>query len=165
MKTFIILGMHRSATSLVAKGISTIIHVGDQLIPPSPSQPEGHYENIKFVNLNDEILKEAGGSWDKPPCEEAILATKALFQDKIQRLLAQESEGKELWGWKDPRTILTIKLYLPYIESPHIICCFRDIDEVAKSLSIREGFSESFCKDLANIYNRRLVKFLGEYYG
>ena len=67
------------------------------------------------------------------------------------------------YGWKDPRTTLTIRLYLPYLENPHFISCFREPDEVAKSLVAVGGFTLESAKKLTKIYNQRLLKFLTEF--
>lgn len=163
MKTFVVLGMHRSATSLVTKGLSGIINIGSVIMPAGRGNPWGHFENMRFVEMNDAILSAAGGSWDNPPQEEAILSLKNEFADRIQRLVKQESEGHELWGWKDPRTTLTIKLYLPYLINPHFIACFREPHEVALSLNKRDGFPIENGIRLAKEYNDRLLKFLTDW--
>lgn len=55
MKTIIVLGMHRSATSLVAKGLANEIDIGVKMIS-IPDNPQGHWENTNFINLNEAIL-------------------------------------------------------------------------------------------------------------
>ena len=139
MKAFVILGMHRSATSLVAGGLNKFgVNMGSNFIKSDRGNPMGYWENKKFRILNGEILHRAGGSWDNPPPRDKILALKNEFAPRIKDLI-KESE-LPLWGWKDPRTILTIELYLPYLKNPHFICCFRDPMEVAKSLQRRNKF-------------------------
>src|SRR5438132_1462972 len=108
MKTFVVLGMHRSATSLVAKGLTSIVHMGDEMLGSGQFNPEGHFENMHFLTMNERILTAAGGDWKHPPPEEAILGLKKRFAEEIDRLVQQESRGRALWGWKDPRTTLTI---------------------------------------------------------
>jgi len=159
-KTFVVLGMHRSATSLVAKGLKEAgIDMGKELLWATKHNPEGHYEDLEFLRLNDMILKEAGGSWDNPPPEDKIIEAGKKFKKEIKQLTKKEG----LWGWKDPRTTLTIKCYLPYLKNPHFICCFREPLEVAKSLRRREGWSIKRGLKLAKEYNKRLLKFLHEF--
>lgn len=161
-KCFIVLGMHRSATSLAAKGLHTSdIFIGQQLLGPDHSNPYGHYEALDFTILNREILSAAGGSWDNPPSEDAILNQVDNFDSKITAII--EKNKRHHWGWKDPRTILTIKLFLPHIENPHFIACFRDPDEVAKSLNKRNQMPIDQGLTLAKEYNRRLLDFLGDF--
>ena len=162
MKTFILLGMHRSATSLVSKGLANEIHMGENLMEPASDNPQGFFENLVFVNLNDKILKAAGGSWHIPPTKEGILKVRSSFEDEIKDTIAKESKEHELWGWKDPRTALTIDLYYPYLINPHLICIFREPLEVAKSLKKRNRFSIEKGINLANIYNTRIIQFISK---
>ena len=67
-KTFIVLGMHRSATSLLARGLHmSDIVMGERLLGKSESNKYGHWEDVDFVELNESILHSAGGTWDNPP--------------------------------------------------------------------------------------------------
>lgn len=162
MKTFVVLGMHRSATSLVAGGLKKFgIDMGGNLYMGNPSNPKGHWENRGFLGLNKKILRQAGGGWANPPSREKILALKNKFAPEINRLV-KHSEAP-LWGWKDPRTTLTIELYLPYLKNPHFICCFRNPLEVAKSLQLRNRFPIEKGLKLARIYNERLLEFISRF--
>ena len=160
-KCFIVLGVHRSATSLVAKALATQIDMGSNGMPILPDNPKGHWENWDFVSLNEAIIISAGGTWDHPPSEEAILAQKDKFNDSIKAMVDKYSKGRELWGVKDPRMTLTIKLYLPYLHHPHFICCFREPIEAAKSLVRRSGsmLLEDAVK-MVDEYNNRMLSFI-----
>ena len=62
-KTFVILGCHRSASSLVAKALHEAgVHMGDDLLSGLPDNPEGHFEDMDFLKKNVEIL--GGNIWD-----------------------------------------------------------------------------------------------------
>lgn len=161
-KAFIVLGMHRSATSLVAGALRNFgVDMGKELLGGSTSKISPHFEDMDFLRLNEQILHTAGGSWRNPPSEKRILALRKKFAPEIKKLV----EGKSgLWGWKDPRTTLTIKLYLPYLKNPHFICCFRNPLEVAKSLYRRQKMPIKEGLKLAKIYNKRLLGFLNYYY-
>ena len=163
MKTFVILGMHRSATSLVAKGLSTIVHLGkdEEMLPPQADNPDGFYENMRFMDLNNRILASAGGSWLEPPDEDKILAVKDDFKAEIIELV-NEHNHYDYWGWKDPRTSLTIRLFHDYLTNPHYIACYRNPVEVANSLQIRKSPPMSMEKAIKVTmeYNMRIVKFL-----
>lgn len=154
-KVFVVLGMHRSATSLVSKALMSEIYMGQN---PRPKV----YESKRFRWLNQDILVRAGGDWDRPPSEQAIMGQYEHFKSRIVDVIGEESRGKDLWGWKDPRTTLTIGLYLPHLENPHFIAIFRNPLEVAKSLERRKSNSIPLRRGvrLANEYNARLLKFL-----
>lgn len=152
-KVFIVLGMHRSATSLLSKALLNEIYMGSC---PAPNV----FESRSFRLLNQTILRRARGKWHEPPSEQAILDTYEGIRDRIIETIEREKGNRELWGWKDPRTTLTIRLYLPHLENPHFIPIFRNPLEVAKSLRRRNNYSIEKGVRLANIYNTRLLDFL-----
>ncbi|MCB0292943.1 MAG: hypothetical protein KDH97_22000, partial [Calditrichaeota bacterium] len=39
----------------------------EDIMPPNTSNPQGHFENTRFVAINDALLRHFGGSWDHPP--------------------------------------------------------------------------------------------------
>lgn len=160
MKTFIVLGMHRSATSLVAGGIEEMgVDVGgNKVLLANEHNPAGYFENIDFILLNDRILSSAGGDWKNPPSHESILSVKKEYEEEI-KFTIKKNEA-EVWGWKDPRTVLTIDLYLPHLENPFFLTCFRSPLKVAQSLKKRDGMPIEDGIKLAELYNNRLLNFL-----
>lgn len=174
MKTIVILGMHRSITSLIAKGIAdNKVYVGDKLMPPNGGNPDGYWEDVDFVRMNNKLLGLAGGSWRNLPPEKSILSLKDKCGSEIKHLIRKKEErardiffreNDRLWGWKDPRTVLTIKLYLPYLTNPHFILCFREPLEVARSLKRTEKVPMQEGINLWREYNRRMINFIFNYY-
>ena len=163
MKTFVVLGMHRSATSLAAQGAEKAgVFMGSHLMGVAESNKYGHWEDIDFVGINDQILNLAGGSWDNPPPESNIIevgkSDKAGLRDFIRL-----KEREPFWGWKDPRTALTIRCYMPYLKNPHFIACYRKPQEVAESLFKRDQMPIDKGISLAKIYNKRIFSFLKEF--
>lgn len=164
MKTFIVLGMHRSATSLVAKGLAQAgINMGEHLLGAHPSNPYGHWEDVEFISINDRILQIAGGSWDNPPEPDKILGAGVVLSGELSEMMARKNQPGLHWGWKDPRTTLTARCFMPYLQEPHFITCFRNPLQVARSLNARDGMPVEQGVKLAGTYNQRLIEFLGEY--
>src|ERR1700730_3368996 len=65
-----IAGAHRSGTSMLTRLLHACgLHLGpkDQLMSPQADNPEGFWEHLGFVALNDQLLSELGGAWDLPP--------------------------------------------------------------------------------------------------
>jgi hypothetical protein len=171
MKTFVVLGMHRSATSLAAKGLAKAgVCMGDRsrLLGVNASNKYGYWEDIDFLAINDKLLSIAGGSWDDPPPEKDILAAGKLNKDLIHEFIKSKEQPivnrrHPFWGWKDPRTVLTIRCYMPYLSNPHFIACYRKPDEVAASLWERDQMPLEKGLALAKIYNERMAEFLREF--
>jgi len=167
MKTFVVLGMHRSDTSRVAKGLSHEVYVPNDLRPPDQSNPKGYYESRTFNILNREILQAAGGTWDNPPSEDAIraLETDQRINALIHEAVVKESAiakkaGQEDWGWKDPATTLTARLYVPHLVNPHFVACFREPLKAAASFAKMNNKTVEVSLELAKEYNKRLLAFL-----
>ena len=152
--------MHRSATSLVAKGLASEVFMGHDYQPGNEGNPQGYYEDLEFANMNDAILRDAGGSWMDPPSEQAIKVAGKFYRTKIERLVKDRNAQYQLWGFKDPRTTLTYSLWQPFLASPHLICCFRDPHEVAESLGNRDGMGYNRAMALADEYNQRLINVI-----
>lgn len=154
-KTCVVLGMHRSGTSMIAGCLHTLdIKMGENLVGESKYNPLGHYEDEDFLRLNKEILDSAGGDWLNPPSRKKILAQKTKFNEEIKNLVEKKKE--RLWGWKDPRTSLTIDLYLPFLDDVYLIICYRDKDAVADSLNRRSGRPLEVGIKLKELYDARI---------
>lgn len=157
--TVVVLGMHRSGTSLVAGIVRKLgVHMGEELLPANRSNPTGHHEARDIVRLNNEILRHNGGTWHAPPEPEKIKCSAARFRQKIRHLVLRRNLRYPKWGWKDPRTVLTLELYLPHLTTPRIIVCRRDCEQVARSLSARDGTPLEANRRLCRDYNDRLAR-------
>jgi len=161
-KTVVILGMHRSGTSMIGGVLARLgINMGESFRDTRiVSNPLGFYEDTDFLNLNKEILYEAGGSWENPPKIEQIMSQQDKFKNKIQELFSNKTQ---FWGWKDPRTSLTIRLFLPFLSNPYFIVCYRDPNEVAKSLYKRSRMRYEEAIKLGNFYKTEIENFFKDF--
>lgn len=153
-KIIIILGMHRSGTSTVSKIVNTLgVYLGkdNELLEAEPDNPKGFWENKFFINLNDEILRRLNienhnCTWCDPPVLYEGWEESKMFDDL--KILAIDYINKnfrhyDLWGWKDPRTCLTLPFWRSILPGQQIKCviCLRNPLSVAKSLQKRNGFA------------------------
>jgi hypothetical protein len=157
-----ILGMHRSGTSMVALLLAECgLHLGDDrdLMPPAPDNPAGFGENVRFVELNERLLAALGGSWDAvPEFDPDWLERPEVTQlERHAAHLAHAFAGCEPWGWKDPRSSLTLPFWERVAHPLEVIVCLRDPLEVALSLQRRNGLSLDFGLALWLEYNERIV--------
>jgi hypothetical protein len=155
-KTAIVLGMHRSGTSVVA-GILSILGVNMGKYPKKGERfnPKGNFEDRNLHSLNKKILVENDSTWDNPPKKELMISNR--LQSEVGNLI---SSKRGIWGWKDPRTVFTLNAYLPYIKRPHFIFVYRNPLEIARSLRERESFFITDCLILVNKYNHRIVEIV-----
>src|SRR5262245_18526997 len=103
-----ITGMDRSGTSMAASVLNICgSYLGEEteLTGAAKDNADGFWENIGFVNLNDEIMLRFKGAWDIPPkltpgweTSRKILPLKDQAQELLKRF-----RGHKYWGWKDPR--------------------------------------------------------------
>ena len=127
--------------------------MGDDLLSGLPDNPEGHFEDMDFLKKNVEIL--GGNVWndvDRP------------LNDVDTRELVERKNDKPLWGWKDPRTTLTIDKYYDHLEDPVIVALFRKPELVAKSMAKRGDIGEAEALDLARAYNKKIIDFLSKHF-
>jgi GT2 family glycosyltransferase/glycosyltransferase involved in cell wall biosynthesis len=129
------------------------------LMPARPDNPDGFWENLRFVNLNDELLGELGGAWDLPPRRDEDFGDPRLkaLREKA-RLLVGEFNRASAWGWKDPRNSLTLPFWKSVLPGLKTVVVVRNPLEVAHSMRARNGTSYSFGVRLWEIYNRRIME-------
>lgn len=164
-RCFVVLGMHRSATSLIAKGLHMAgVFMGKNFLQADSGNPQGYFEDSDFVNVNKWLLTKAGGDWYNVPKEEAIrkLGEDRWVRREISTLVRSRSASHKLWGWKDPRTVLTIKLFLPYLPEHFFFVAFRKPEDCAGSMARRDGTVGQNNLVVVHEYNRRLMDFLRE---
>jgi Sulfotransferase family len=157
-----IVGMHRSGTSMVAKLLQQAgLNLGDDadLMPPAAENPKGFYEHLEFVRLNDEVLNVAGAGWDCPPAAGFDWSDEALDPFRTRaRCLAAPLRERLPWGWKDPRTSLTLPFWRSVLGPLRTVVVVRNPLEVVTSLHRRNGFSTALALTLWRIYTERVLE-------
>ncbi len=136
----IVIGMHRSGTSLLAELLARLgVYMGAEL--------DIHHEAWFFKRANKALLALADAHWAKPrPFVTAF--DNPLFRercrDRAERSLTEdfssygEPRPAQVWGWKDPRTTLTLPVWLDLWPRARIVYLERDGLDVALSLQRRE---------------------------
>ena len=162
MTVVCIAGMHRSGTSMVARALNLCgLYLGPErdISVTAADNPEGFWENINFVRLNDEILAELGGAWDLPPTLEPgwEKSPKLLALQTRALKLTNQFESADTWGWKDPRNSLTIELWRRLLPNIRVVICLRNPLEVVHSLGKRGYSSASFGFNLWSTYSQHLL--------
>lgn len=148
-KLFLILALHRSGSSAVAGVLDLLgVDMGDNLLPATPANPKGFFENIDVVLLNDKILERLSMTWYAPRLRREILTSKSqLTESKLlleKHINLFRKEKKSIWGLKDPRMLLTLDVWKSYLEEfSKITYIFvnRHLEEYVKSISYRDNIN------------------------
>jgi len=176
VRGFVVLGMHRSGTSMLAgllvQGFG--YHVGEPLIQPNYDNKKGFFELIPAVLQNDVFMYDQGVSWDSNvrayDSEKALVQwmTNAVEKKEGQKALSVlNKEGMTPWLQKDPRMCITLRTWLPLLAEekdggtpvpPAVVFTYRHPLEVAMSLNKRQSFELYIGLRLWILYNELGVK-------
>jgi len=111
---------------------------------------------LDFYELNEAILEDAGGNWVQLPSQQAIDEA----GERLRFRIGAEVDRKDwqgLWGWKDPRTCITLGLYLPHLDDVKFVVVRRDWPAIIESLIKRNQGDAGFWRRLIQFYEARLV--------
>jgi hypothetical protein len=136
-KVLMILGMHRSGTSLVTQWLFRCgLHVGTRLLAGGIGNVEGHFEDEDFYNLHCEWLTKRQlthtGLIDHSP----VLTDEEVQQ--VQTLLVQKHAERNQWSWKEPRTCLWLSVYNRLLPDAYSFVVVRSFNDTVNSLVMRE---------------------------
>ena len=143
----IVTGMHRSGTSLLARILNDLgVFMGKKL--------DTNFESLFFQELNKWIFSQLGARWDYPPNMQDLYSNKEIHKLTIEYLdqcisgpkflqylgfknfFLKKTMNKRnfMWGWKDPRNVYTLPVWLKIFPKAKIITIERHGIDVAKSL-------------------------------
>jgi len=163
-------GMHRSGTSLTASWLAhcgLIVHDG-VMVGAAAGNPHGHFEDKEFVDLHQQQLLR----WD-PRSRGWIVRGRSLpgtdddFARRAQRLIDQRNAKYELWGWKDPRTVLFLEAWKQLLPELKVLLLWRACRDVVGSLLARKAASTAAVMRITTLeavrtwasYNRRVLEY------
>ena len=145
-QAILVLGMHRSGTSAVARVINAMGAAGPKtLLPPDTWNSRGYFESLPLLTAHNELLASAGSSWDDwRQLDSRWMASGAAERHRqtIKALIIEEFGAERLIFIKDPR----ICRFVPFISSilsemnisPVAFLPVRNPLEVAYSLKRRD---------------------------
>jgi hypothetical protein len=147
--------MHRSGTSCLAGCLEERgLDLGD-VVNAAPHNRKGNKENLEIRQINDDVLALSGGAWDSPP--KRLKWDANLRRRRNAHIDARFAKGDD-WGFKDPRTLLTLPFWLEANVEMRFVGTFRHPAAVATSLLGRPGLVPARSPyALWTEYNRRLL--------
>lgn len=149
-----VLGVARSGTSLTTRALGVLgVHLGEpsDLLPAHADNPKGCWEHRGIVALNEELM----GAFDEEPAPRGLRwrSSPALpdgwerderltpHRRRARALLRAGFADRPVWGFKDPRTCLTLPFWQRLVPDMRYVICARDPREVAASLVQRDGLT------------------------
>ncbi|MDD2723657.1 MAG: hypothetical protein PHH59_06505 [Methylovulum sp.] len=155
MECVCVVGMHRSGTSCLTGIMQRFgVELG-AVFTENPHNKRGNRENAEVMELNDEVLAYNGGAWNQPV--EVKHWTEAHRQQRQAVINRIKSEAQGFWGFKDPRTLLTLPFWLEPGFTPRYIGTFRHPLRVMASLNARNSIPVDEGIHLWFEYNERLL--------
>jgi len=160
----LILGMHRSGTSVLGRIITRLgFYPGpeEQLMPPLEENPTGFWERRDIRDINDKILKLHDSSWD---CPTKNFPTRSKLPKELSHNIAtilSRMESQYPYFIKDPRISLTGNYWFSKYSRFLPILAIRNPIEVAHSLKNRNSLPLELGLALWEKYTISALQVLG----
>jgi hypothetical protein len=145
-----VLGMHRSGTSLCSHVLSALgVDMTDR-VSPGPDNRLGHWERWEIVEFHDRILRFFNREFSSQ-CHDFALPVVWWADPRVAEVrreiiaFLERRMGSGYFGFKDPRTIRLMPMWHQIINELRLahktVFCLRNPAQVARSLHRRDGFS------------------------
>lgn len=142
----LVLGMHRSGTSALARGLMVLgASLGDRLLPALPCNPRGFFEDEDVYVCDHRLLAMLGVRWDSP---EPIAGRRLLEQaagaagQAVTEFLRAKRESGDVLAFKDPCMSRLMPFWRPLLAAagldPRCVLALRHPEAVAQSLAKRD---------------------------
>ena len=141
MVAILVLGFHRSGTSMVTRMLHHAgLFVGDKLLGAGPSNPYGHFEDEEVVGFHDQVLRENGRNWMFDGAASSVTLAEDHYR-WMRRFIGKRNSQHEIWGFKDPRACIFAHAWKETLgnDKPVYLCVFRDFIETSQSLLQRQS--------------------------
>jgi len=170
-ETVLVVGMHRSGTSLTARLLSTLgVNMGTKFIAADRANSEGYYEDRDLVRFHQKAFRETLGAtadghadwgWTPGRCIESDEMTK--WSHHASRLVSLRRSSKHVWGFKDPRTTMILDFWDKLLPDPVYVCVYRKPTLVADSMQRLKADvflrHPDYAWSIWKTYNERLLAF------
>ena len=159
-KALLVLGMHRSGTSLLAGLIANAgASIGEAVMPAAEDNPKGFFENQLVVDFNEKLLNSLDlgwASWQRLP-DNWLASLESKWFEEAARILEAEFQDSELVCIKDPRICRLLPFWCQVLSAndfkPYCVLTTRQLDEVSASLQKRDGMGKAQADALWFRYN------------
>lgn len=148
-KLVVVLGMHRSGTSAVARGLLPLkVSLGNRLMGAVEGINEkGFWEDVDITEFNDEILAALGSEWHSLAplvSDDLVLLRKRGYLLRGVELLRQKIGNEPVYGFKDPRVARLLPFWAEVFAGCDVdvsyVIAIRNPMSVVRSLVKRDRF-------------------------
>lgn len=148
--------MHRSGTSLISNWLTQCgLQLGERLLKPTYGNVEGHFEDLEFLKMHQEILDNH--QLPNTGLTDANVGDFSIYEkEKVKSIIRIKQQLYDQWGWKDPRTCLFLNVYNELIPDARYLVILRDHQSVISSL-LRREFKLVDNKYMSRKYFSRLI--------
>lgn len=153
-KVVVVLGMHRSGTSALTRGLTVLgVSLGENLMPANAGiNAKGFWEDLEIVAINDALLAQLGLDWRSLGYFSGQHDWAALLRSDIavraEAYVKEQAGLYGLWGVKDPRMTRLIPFWQEIFRrcglSPVYVVAIRHPLSVSASLTRRDGFPAAY---------------------
>jgi hypothetical protein len=152
--------MHRSGTSVITRGLKAVgVYLGESLLGPGPDNPKGYWEHKDIFELNEQVMAALDHPWwNRHPIARETLESRKLdeLKERATSLLSDLYGARQLWGFKDPRTIRLFPFWRDVLRrlgpSVSIVLAIRPPMSAVRSLVSRDGMPVAEAEELWAAY-------------
>ena len=165
----LVLGMHRSGTSIVGGLINKMgLKTGSPLIQPAKDNEKGFFERIDVVLQNDILMRKQHVDYASrmyqyntmTALKDILTDDGSSFKEGTRGLKFLNDPKSYPWMLKDPRLCVTFRTWLPLLNFiPAVLFTYRHPMDVALSFLHRyEHFQIGRSLKMWYVYNRRAIE-------
>jgi hypothetical protein len=174
----LVLGMHRSGTSLCSHILSALgVDMADKISPPGSAapasdNPRGHWERWEIVEFHDRILslfnRDYFGRFHDFALPVAWWADPRVAQIRREIIAFLEQRmGESYFGFKDPRTVRLMPIWHQIFGelklAPKLVLCLRNPAQIGRSLNARESLDPEIGEYRWLIYMVDFFRYVSKY--
>ncbi|MCP5190697.1 MAG: sulfotransferase [Pseudomonadales bacterium] len=141
----LVLGMHRSGTSVLARALIALgVDFGSQLVESRADNPKGFFEDADANVMNDAFLEKIGCRWHSLRLPSEIPDEHVNhYRNEIRSTILEKFAATPFWGLKEPRITRLLPHWLAAMQETGIhplhLLANRHPYSVAASLTRRDG--------------------------
>ncbi|HEY9510267.1 MAG TPA: hypothetical protein VIV82_10430, partial [Verrucomicrobiae bacterium] len=170
----VVLGMHRSGTSLLTHLLSTLgVELGEKLVAADGNNEAGYWEQEEIYRTQDALLDRIGRRWISSsgtlpfPDQWWRLPEAQPFKARLIEIVRGElNQTKDVWAFKDPRTSRLLPMWEEIFAElqlkPIYLLAVREPTAVVSSVVKRDEIPAARAELLWLLHNLDVIRDAGD---